>query len=207
MAETFEIYSDFYDIDPSDSIGIIRLYEKNQILLDNKSTFKDKNDFNDFVVLLGQYAISLEKMGKYSKAVKYSDKLLQLIDLKKDEFKINKKDFTIYWSIMASKGRALYNIRDYKNSIPIFKKLLEWDSDNDNFKNWLDDSKSMKRNSINKYLYIIALILLITYIFFGNQIGNPKIELYMSGFGFILFMIAMINEYLVDRILKMIKKK
>ena len=207
MAEALEIYSDFYEIDPNDSMGIIRLYEKNQLLLDNKSTFKDKDDFNDFALLLGQYVISLEKMGKYSKAVKYSDKLLDLIDLKKDEFNITKKDFTTYWSIMTSKGRALYNIKDYKNSIPIFEELLEWDSDNDNFKNWLDASKSRQRNSINKYLYIIASILIMTEIFFGDQIGNPKIKLYMTGFGFIMFMIALINEYLVDKILKMIKNE
>lgn len=207
MAEALEIYSDFYEIDPNDSMGIIRLYEKNQLFLDNKSSFKDKDDFNDFVLLLGQYVISLEKMGKYSKAVKYSDKLLHLIDLKKDEFDIKQKDFTTYWSIMTSKGRALYNLKDYKNSIPIFEKLLDWDSENDNFKNWLDASKSRQRNAINKYLYIIASILIITEIFLGDQIGNPKIKLYMTGLGFIMFMIALINEYLVDKILKMIKKE
>lgn len=207
MAEVLEIYSDFYKIDPDDSMSMIRLYEKNQLLLDNKSTFKDKEDFNDFTLLLGQYVISLEKMGKYSKAVNYSDRLLHLIDLKKDEFDINHKDFTTYWSIMTSKGRALYNLKDYKKSISIFEKLLEWDPENDNFKNWLNDSKSRKRNSINKYFYIIASIFIITEIFFGDQIGNPKIKLYMSGFGFIMFTIALINEYLVDKILKMIKKE
>jgi tetratricopeptide (TPR) repeat protein len=207
MAEAFEIYSDFYEIDPNDSMGIIRLYEKNQLLLDNKSAFKDKDDFKDFVLLLAQYVISLERMGKYSKTVKYSDKLLHLIDLKKDEFDINQKDFTTYWSIVTSKGRALYNLKDYKNAIPIFEKLLEWDSENDNFINWLDASKSRQRNSINKYLYIIASILIVFEIFLGDQIGNPKIRLYMAGFGLIIFMIALINEYLVDKLLKMIKKE
>ena len=207
MTEALEIYSDFYEIAPDDYMGIIRLYEKNQLLLDNKSTFKDKDDFNDFALLLGQYVISLEKMGKYSKTVTYSDKLLHLIDLKKKEFDINQNDFSIYWSIMTSKGRALYSQKDYKKAISIFEKLLEWDSENDNFKNWLDASKSRQRNSINKYLYIIASVLIITEIFFGDQFGIAKIKLYMSGFGFVIFMIALINEYLVDRILKMIKKE
>ena len=146
MTEALEIYSDFYEIAPDDYMGIIRLYEKNQLLLDNKSTFKDKYDFNDFALLLGQYVISLEKMGKYSKTVTYSDKLLHLIDLKKKEFDINQNDFTIYWSIMTSKGRALYSQKDYKKAISIFEKLLEWDSENDNFKNWLDATKSRQRN-------------------------------------------------------------
>jgi len=205
MAEALEIYSDFYEIDPNDLMGIIRLYEKNQILLDNKSTFKDKADFNDFVLLVGQYVISLEKMGKYAKSVKYADRLLQLIDIVKDEFDINQKSFATYWSILTTKGRSLYYLKDYKNSIPIFERLLEWDPDNDNFKNWLDASKTRKRNSINKYLYIGASILIITEIFFGDQIGNPIVKQYLTGFGFIMFMTALINEYLVDKILKMIK--
>ena len=207
MVEVIEIYSDFYKMSPNDSIGIIRLYEHNQILLDNKSAFNDKDDFNDFVLLTGEYVISLEEMGKYSKAVKYADKLLLLIDSKKNEVEININDLTTYWSILTTKGRALYNLKDYKNSIPIFERLLEWDSENDNFKNWLEASKSRKRNSINKYLYIIALILIVTKISFQDQIENPQIKLYMSGFGFILFTIAMINEYLVDKIFKMIRKE
>ena len=207
MAEALEIYSDFYEIEANDSMGIIRLYEKNQILLDNKSTFKDKEDFNDFVLLTAQYCISLEKMGKYSKAIKYADRLLQLIDSKNEEFNINQKDYTTYWSIMTTKGRSLYNLKDYKNSIPIFERLLEWDTDNDNLKNWLDASKSRKRNSINQYLYIIALIFITTELFFGDQIGNPMIKLYVTGFGFLIFTIALINEYLVDIILKMRRKE
>ena len=207
MAEALEIYSDFYEIDPNDSMGIIRLYEKNKILLDNKLAFKDKDDFNDYVLLVGQYVISLEKMGKYSKAIKYADKLLQLIDSKKDEFDINQKDFTTYWSILTTKGRSFYNLKDYNNSIPIFEKLLEWDNENDNFKIWLDASKSRKRNSINKYFYIVASILIITDVFFRDHIENPKIKLYMSGLGFIMFVTALINEYLVDKILKMIKNE
>lgn len=202
MAEAFEIYSDFYEIDPNDSMGVIRLYEKNQLLLDNKLTFKDKADFNDFVLFVGQYVISLEKMGKYSKAIKYADRLLELIDSKKADFDINLNDFTPYWSILTTKGRSLYNLKDYKNSIPIFKRLTEWDADNDNLKNWLKSSKSRKRNSINKYLYIGASILIISKIFLDDQIENPKIKLYMTGLGFVLFMIALINEYLMGKILK-----
>lgn len=178
MAEAFEIYSDFYDIEPGDSVGIIRLYEQNKILLDNKSTFKDKEDFNDYVLLSAQYVISLEKMGKYSKSVQYADKILELIDLRKDEFDINQKDFTTYWSIMTTKGRAFFYLKDYNCSILIFKKLLEWDLENDYFKLWLDESKSKKRNLINNYLYIIAAILIIAELFFGSQIENPKIRLY-----------------------------
>ncbi len=206
MPEALKIYSDFYKIEPTDYIEIISFYEKNETLLDNKSKFKDKEDFNNFVLLLGQYVISLEEIGKYSKAVKYADKFLHLIDLGVEEFNIDKKDFTTYWSIMTSKGRALYYLKDYKNSISVFEKLLEWDSENDNFRNWLDESKSRRRNSINKYLYVIASILVITDIFLGDKIGNPQTTFYITGSGFIIFIIALINEYFIDKILKIIKK-
>ena len=116
MAGISEIYREFYSINSNDSAGIIRLYEKNKIFLDNKSTFKDKNDFNNFVLLVSHYIINLEKVGKYSKAVKYAGRLLRLIDFKKEEYNINQKDFTIYWTVMASKGRALFYLKDYKNS-------------------------------------------------------------------------------------------
>src|SRR5690606_31100748 len=142
MADLQDIYSSYYEIDSNDSMEFIKLYEKNLIVLDNKSTFKVKDDFNDYVLFVGNYVLSLEIMGKYSKAIKYADKLLQLIDSKKDEFNININDFTLYWSILAAKGRSFYYLKDYKNSITIFKKLLEWDNDNDSYKMILNASKS-----------------------------------------------------------------
>jgi tetratricopeptide (TPR) repeat protein len=202
-----DIYSSFYDIGPDNSMGIIRLYENNQIILDNQTTFIDKDDFKEFVILMAQYVISLEKMGKYTKSIKYADRLLQLIDSKKDEFEILINDFTSYWSVLTSKGRSLYNLKDYKSSILIFERLLEWDSDNDNFRLWLDTSKSRKREFINRYLYIASSILIFTHLFIGDSIINPKIKNYMLGLGIILFIIALLNEHLVEKILKMIKKK
>ena len=206
MAEVSEIYSEFNEIGPNDSMGIIRLYEKNQILLDNKSIFYDKDDFTNYALLVGQYVISLETIGKYSKAIKYADRLLQLIDSKSEEFEINQQDFTTYWSILTTKGRSFYHLKDYRNSIPIFERLVAWDADNDYLKDWLDSSRSRKRNAINKYLYSISVILYFTEVFFGDKIGNQKIKLFLIVSALILFIIALVNEHLVDRIFKMIKK-
>jgi tetratricopeptide (TPR) repeat protein len=202
MTEALEIYSDFYEIEPNDSLGIIRLYEKNKFFLDNKSNFKDKDDFNDLVLFTGQYVISLEKMGKYSKAIKYAEKLLQLIDSKKEEFNINLMEFTTYWSILTTIGRSFYNLKDYKNSVPIFEKLLEWDSDNDYFKNWLNASKSEKRNAINKYLYSLAFILFIT----SFTIESRKTEGILIMLGFIIAFTGTINEYFGDKIISWLRK-
>ncbi len=207
MTEPLKIYSDFYSIDTKDYMGIIRFYESNSLLLDNKSSFQNRDDFNDYVSVVGQYVISLESLGKYSKTIKYADRLSHLIDTNAGKYCIKLMDFTPYWSILASKGRAHYNLKDYKNSILVFDKLLTWDTDNDNFKIWRDGAKSKKRNSINSYLYISAAILLVTEIFFGDLSGIPKIRFYMSGFGFLLILIALFNELFLGKILKWDKKK
>jgi tetratricopeptide (TPR) repeat protein len=207
MNETEMIYDSFYDIDPNDSMGIIRLYENNQIILDNISSFKDKDDFSQFVLLAAQYVISLEKVGKYTKSIKYADRLLQMIELNKDEFQILINDYTTFWSVLTSKGRSLFYLKNYKNSVLIFKRLLEWDSENDNFRLWLESSQSRKRKYINQYLLILSIIIFITKIFIGNYIDNPKIKIYMLFFGFILILIALINEYFVDKVLKINKKE
>lgn len=205
MTKLHEIYIDFYDIDPNDYMGIIQFYESNSLLLDNKTEFQNKNDFNDHVSVLGKYVISLENLGKYSKTIKYADKALHLIDSKADEYSIKLKDFTIYWSILTSKGRTLYNLKDYKNSIQVFDKLLTWDADNDNFKNWRNAAKSKNRNSINNYLYIIAGLLLVTEIFLGDIMRIPKVRLYMGGMGLLLFSIALFNDYFLGKVLKWYK--
>jgi hypothetical protein len=112
MTEPLKIYSDFYSIDTKDYMGIIRFYESNSLLLDNKSTFQNRDDFNDYVSVVGQYVISLENLGKYSKTIKYADRLLHLIDTNADKYGIKLMDFTPYWSILTSKGRAHYNLKD-----------------------------------------------------------------------------------------------
>jgi hypothetical protein len=65
MAEQNKIYREFfYDIKPDDHVGIIRFYENNLLYLDNKKNFDNKDDFEDYMTILGQYIISLEKIEK-----------------------------------------------------------------------------------------------------------------------------------------------
>ena len=202
MAEYQNVYNEFYKIDASDYMRIIRFYEHNSLLLDNKSTFLNRGDFNSYVLVVAQFVISLENIGKYTKAVKYSNRLLALIDCNVNKYGIRLIDFAPYWSILASKGRALYYLKDYKNSAQIFDKLLIWDRDNDNFKNWRDAANRKKLNSINNYLYIIAGILLVSSMFLGDLLAIPKIRIYISGFGILLFSIALFNDFLSKKSFK-----
>jgi len=207
MTDSNTIYADFYNIDSDDTTGIIKFYENNSLILDNKSVFQDKDDFNEYIIILCQYVISLEKIGKYTKAVKYAEKAVNLIEDKLSEYNINLKEFTKYWSILSSRARAQYNLKDYKNSILTFKKLYLWDPDNDNIRNWLDSAKSRQRNSINIYFYVTGLILLFVEMIFGNQFGNPKLKLYLSVISFLFLSIGLVNEYFGDKLIKLFRKK
>jgi tetratricopeptide (TPR) repeat protein len=207
MTDSNTIYDDFYNIDLNDSTGVIKFYEKNLLLLDNKSVFQDKDDFDDYITIICQYVTSLENIGKYTKTLKYAERGINLIDLKLEEYNIDLKDYSAYWSMLSSKGRAHFYLKDYKNSIQSYEKLHRWDPDNDNIKNWLVSAKSRQRNSINKYLYVIAIILILTEMIFGNKFGNPKLKLYMSGISFMIFLTGILNEYFGDNLVKLFRKK
>ena len=207
MTDSNKIYADFYNIDSNDYAGIIKFYEMNLLLLDNKSVFQDKDDFYNYIEIICQYVLSLEKTGKYNKTLKYAERGIILIDLKREEYNIDLKDYSAYWFMLSSKGRAHYYLKDYKNSIHVYERLHRFDPENDIIKNCLVSAKSRQRNSINKYLYITATILIITEMIFGNKFGYPKLKLYMSGIGFIILLTALINEYFGDKLIRLIRKE
>ena len=104
MTDFQNIYNDFFKIDVNNYSEIIRFYESNSLFLDNKSTFLNSDDFNDYVLIVAQFVISLENLGKYSKANKYSNKLLAFIDNNVNKYGIKLKDFTPYWRFLQAKG-------------------------------------------------------------------------------------------------------
>ena len=149
----------------------------------------------------------MENIGKYTKTLKYAERGINLIDLKLEEYNIDLKDYSSYWSMLSSKGRAHFYLKDYKNSIQSYERLHSWDPERDNIKNWLESAKSRQRNSINKYLYITAIILILTEMIFGNKFGNPNLKLYISIISFVIFLTGVINEYYGDNLVKLIRKK
>jgi tetratricopeptide (TPR) repeat protein len=206
MQEIEKIYDGFYKIDVKNHSKIVKFYENNQLILDNKSKFIDFEDFKEHTLILAQYIISLESLGKLSKTIKYAEKTLSIIETNIDNFETPIKDFDAYWSTLTSKGRAHYNIKEYKVAIEIFEKLIDWDNENDYFKQWLDASKKRKRNSLNKYFYLAAFIFIFGEIAISRNILNQEIKLMMLKLGFLCLLTALINEYFWDKIIKWIKK-
>ncbi|WP_163323611.1 hypothetical protein [Draconibacterium mangrovi] len=115
-------------------------------------------------------------------------------------------DFDTYWSTLTSKGRAHYNNKEYKTSIEIFEKLCEWDNENDYLKQWLEASKKGKRNSLNKYFYLTAFIFIFGELAFSDGFLSKEIKLIMLKVGFLFLLVALVNEYFWDKIIKWTKK-
>ncbi len=201
MVNEGNINDEFYDLEPDDYRGIIKFYKNHKLVFDNKSIFNDKREFKNHIVILAKYIISLEKTGKYRMVISSADNFLNFIESRIAGFEIEKSDCVEYWSILTSKGRALYNIKDYKESIRLFKQLLLWDPENDNFQEWLRASKFENRNSFNKYLYISAGLIFFVSFLFQSQVGVT-----IRIIGIVFFVIALANEYYGDKIINWFMK-
>ena len=206
MQEIEKIYDEFYEIEVENHFEIVKLYKKNQLILDNKSNFIDFEDFNEYILVLTKYIIGLEKLGRYTKTIQYADKNISLIENNIDKFNVPLSDYNAYWSTLTSKGRAHYNKKEYKISIEIFEKLCDWDSENDHLKEWLEASKKGKRNSLNKYFYLTAFVFIFGELVFSDGFLSKEIKLIMLKVGFLFLLAALINEYFWDKIIKWTKK-
>lgn len=203
MRESEKIYDDFYKLDSNDYYGIIKFYEQNILFLENKSSFNNKVDFEEFILIQCQYIISLENTGKYKKTISKAERVLQLLDVNSKTYNIDLNTYTTYWSILTSQGISYYKLKQYENSYHIFSRLLEFDQDNDYFKEWMNASQSEKRKVINKYLYFSALLLfLVSFIVESKTYGGLFLIL-----GFVILITGSLNEYFGDKIITWLKKK
>ena len=201
MKKLAQIYDDFYDLPKDDYTEIIKLFESNNLLLDNKNKFVDKTDFDEYMLLITAYIFSLEHIGKYNKSLHYANKAINLINKNSTQFNLNQNKYIPYWNIMMIKGRAHYNLKQYKPATIIFKAMYNHDSENDYVKKWLDASKENQRSSINKYFYISSLFMML---FSYLPMFNTN-KVFLLKLGMVLLIIATINTYFGDKILKWIK--
>ena len=206
MNQQKSIYQEFYNLEGDDYLGIIRAYERNTVVLDHKTQFMDVSDFNDHILFLTQYIISLENEGKYTKSITYSEKAILLIRANIKQYKIVLSDYRAYWSILTTKGRCEYKLKKYKNASETFEELVNWDPENDYLKNWFESSKRNRRIAINTPLYIIGFALIFMDVIFTNAI-TPELERTLTKIGFLLILAALINDYVYDRIKKWIDEK
>ena len=200
------LYDEFYGIDTKDYKRIYKFYGDHADELESRTNFEDKDDFNVYMLIMAQYVVSLENLEKHFRATVFADKLLPLIVAKASEYQIDLSSFTPYRSMLASKGRSHYVLKEFRKAEAAFKILAAIEPENINFQKWHYTAKSKRRKSVNKYLFIAAITVIIIAFMFGSQFNPPTIKLYLLIAGFALLWIMAINSVFFDLIRKLFKR-
>jgi tetratricopeptide (TPR) repeat protein len=198
MNERNQLFEEFYEIDVNDHIRFVEFYEVNRVYFENKKTFADKDELLSYTQAITKFIIGLENIGRYKQTIQYSDKYSPFLKEQAGNHDKQLKDFTYYWSIQTSKGRAAFNLKDYKTAIEVFSELKTWDSENDYFINWLRASKHGKRNIYNKALYIAALV----FIILSVLIDDRSLSTIFLIPGLLLILVASVNDYIGNKAIR-----
>jgi hypothetical protein len=123
-----------------------------------------------YVQLAWQHCNALYLKNRFNEMADTAIKYLEIIDGEIERLKDNSVKDKWYFGILFLEGMAVYNLRDYKGSTPIFKQLSKQDPQNENYKNWLSYSLYGQRMWISKTITIICFALFAIQIFFNKLI-------------------------------------
>jgi len=175
------IYSDFRTnyVDKPDFT--IDFFEKNSIYFNCIKQLNNKEELRLYIQLVCKYAEANYYKDHFNIAVDIVNKQQPFIDNEIHSLNANDLKDDWYYYLQFVKGMASYRLRDYKTSTPIFKKLVEYDTKNDNFKNWLRNSLYGKRMWISTTIIITCIALVTIDIIFGNYIPSFIVRISFVG--------------------------
>lgn len=193
------IYSDFRAnyIDTPDFI--IDFFEKNSIYFNNIKEFKDKEELRLYIEMVCKYIQAIYQRDRFNLAINFVNKEQLIIDKEIQRLEAEDLRNDWYYNLQFVKGMASYNLKDYKTSTPIFKKLIEQDSQNDRYKNWLAHSQYGQKLWLIRAINIVCCGLLFIEMAFKSQIPNYYVRLSILGVGFIGLLFNMAFEYYIKR--------
>lgn len=166
------IYSDFRTnyVDKPDFA--IDFYEKNSILLNNIKQFIDKQELKLYIEILSKYVEAIYQNDRCNLAIDIVNKQQIFIDDEIQRLDANDIKDDWYFSLQFVKGMASYNLKDYKTSTQIFKKLVQFDNQNDRYKQWLTYSQYGLNIWLVRITNIVCGGLVLAVIVFKSQIPN-----------------------------------
>ncbi len=206
MKDSKSLYQEFYRLGAKDYKAIVQFYDNNAADLEDITSFEDKEQFNTYALIMAQYVVGLENLGKHPRVVLFADKVISLIVSKIDEYQIDVSHFTPFRSVLASKGRSHFVLKEFRNAEKAFKTLSSLEPENINFQKWHYTAKSKRRKAVNKYLIGISLLLVSFAIIFGDKIEPPTVKLYLLILGFLLVWIVAINSVFFDLIRNLFRR-
>jgi hypothetical protein len=166
------IYSDFRTnyVDKPDFA--INFYEKNAIYFNNIKQFRDNEELRLYIEMISNYANAVYQKDRCNLAIDIVDKQQLFIDNEIRRLNADDLKDAWYFSLQFVKGMASYNLKDYKTATPIFKKLVEFDNQNDRYKSWLTYSQHGLKLWLVKTINIVCGGLILTEMIFKSQIQN-----------------------------------
>lgn len=205
MTESLKnIYEQSLEIDINDCKGYIDFYEANRLLLQNTTTFSQQTDFENILYVHSRYAYALEGNGRFSKAIDHAINTIKMGDSTAAKMNLSIVDNADYNIAKLVKGRAQYNLKQYNKAIETFADLVANDPENENFQNWLNESKARRRSRISKYLLVTGTALVLVSLLFPKPL-DPVVWL-IARSGLVLILLGIVNEYLIWRIFSLVNR-
>jgi tetratricopeptide (TPR) repeat protein len=194
-----DIYSEFSSVNIYEPDSIIGFYEKNAIFFNNIKQFKDADELIMYIEIVCRYATAIKDKGRYNLAIDFLEKHQVFIDQERKRLNISDTDNFYYNGLSLIKGVAYYNLKDYKTSTPIFKKLVLLDNQSDLYAEWYQYSLYGQRRWISNVILIISMALIAIGIVFSKAIKSPIIKIQMDSIGILGILGTSIYDYYTKR--------
>ncbi len=182
-------------------------FTKNSILFSNLTTFKDEEELKLYCELVYQNLNALYQKGRYNDTANTAEKSLQFIDNEIERLRLTTFDDHWYNGILSFKAMALYNVRDYKASTNIFRKLTQCDKNNENYKKWLSYSLYGQRMWISKTIAVLCGLLILIEIFFKQYIPSFFVRMSLNSIALVGFIGTSLYDYYIKRSFRKTKWK
>ncbi|HUZ58493.1 MAG TPA: hypothetical protein VMU83_06915 [Hanamia sp.] len=193
------IYSDFrtnYENNPDFSI---HFYKANSIYLSNIKDFKNKQDLKYYIEIICKYTEAIYQKDHYNLAIDIIDEKQIFIDNEIKRLNADELKNRWYYSLQFVKGMASYHLKDYKTATSIFKKLVQFDNQNDLYKRWLTYSQYGLNLWLVRTINIFCAILVLTEIIFESRIKSFYVRISMLAIGLLGLLSNWTYEYYIKR--------
>jgi tetratricopeptide (TPR) repeat protein len=166
------IYSDFKTNYQKSPDFFIDFFERHSNYFNNISELNDKQQLKFYIEIICKYAEAIYQINRCNLAIEIVDKQQAFFDKELQRLDANELKDAWYHSLQFIKGMACYNLKDYKTATPIFKKLVQFDNQNDSYKSWLKYSRYGQKLWLVRTINIICAGLIVSETIFESQIPN-----------------------------------
>jgi len=166
------VYADFragFENNPNYTIDF---YTKNALFFNNINSLNTTEELRLYIELIWQYLNAIYIKGRFNDTVDKVNKTQPFIDSEINKLNANNLKDEWYQGILLFKGMASYRLRDYKTATNIFRDLVQSDTNNENYKNWLNYSRYGQRLWLVYLATLFFTALIFSSLFLEKHISN-----------------------------------